>query len=235
MKAVGESIKEILRAGHLKKDWEVTIPLDKLVEAEAERTRFTRLLLDPVRGAQKVRVQHPAVLVGDLDRLHRRREVAPGLGEGSLALVESRQPPRIVGGQPELGRAVVVGGPQPGGAGGQHVAVGFGLIAALLVALGDVQPLVVPAVQVAGHHAAGGLKALADGAAALLRLAQLAAELVAQPRVLRPVVPAERLVMRPALRRHFLDEPFLDLGHVFAPPVAPRAPIMLMGLAPSAG
>jgi putative ABC transport system permease protein len=45
VKAVGESIKEILRAGHLKKDWEVTIPLDKLVEAEAERTRFTRLLV----------------------------------------------------------------------------------------------------------------------------------------------------------------------------------------------
>jgi putative ABC transport system permease protein len=45
VKAVGDSIKEMLRAGHLKKDWDVTIPLDKLVEAEAERTRFTRLLL----------------------------------------------------------------------------------------------------------------------------------------------------------------------------------------------
>jgi putative ABC transport system permease protein len=45
VKAVGESIKEMLRSNHLKKDWEVTIPLDKLVEAEAERTRFTRLLL----------------------------------------------------------------------------------------------------------------------------------------------------------------------------------------------
>ena len=45
VKAVGESIKEMLRGGHLKRDWEVTIPLDKLVEAEAERTRFTRLLL----------------------------------------------------------------------------------------------------------------------------------------------------------------------------------------------
>jgi putative ABC transport system permease protein len=45
VKAVGESVKEILRYGHVKKDWEVTIPLDKLVEAEAERTRFTRLLL----------------------------------------------------------------------------------------------------------------------------------------------------------------------------------------------
>ena len=45
VKAVGDSIKEMLRTNHLKKDWEVTIPLDKLVEAEAERTRFTRLLL----------------------------------------------------------------------------------------------------------------------------------------------------------------------------------------------
>jgi putative ABC transport system permease protein len=45
VKAVGDSIKEMLRTNHIKKDWEVTIPLDKLVEAEAERTRFTRLLL----------------------------------------------------------------------------------------------------------------------------------------------------------------------------------------------
>ncbi len=45
VKAVGDSVKEMLHTGHLKKDWEATIPLDKLVEAEAERTRFTRLLL----------------------------------------------------------------------------------------------------------------------------------------------------------------------------------------------
>jgi putative ABC transport system permease protein len=45
VKAVGDSIKEMLRTGHLKRDWEVTVPLDKLEEAEAERTRFTRLLV----------------------------------------------------------------------------------------------------------------------------------------------------------------------------------------------
>ena len=45
VKAVGDSIKEMLRYGHLKRDWEVTVPLDKLEEAEAERTRFTRLLV----------------------------------------------------------------------------------------------------------------------------------------------------------------------------------------------
>ncbi|HEY1376025.1 MAG TPA: ABC transporter permease [Gemmataceae bacterium] len=45
VKAVGESIKEMLRANHLKRDWAVTIPLDRLEEAERARTRFTRLLV----------------------------------------------------------------------------------------------------------------------------------------------------------------------------------------------
>jgi len=53
-----------------------------------------------------------AVLVGDLDALDRRREVAPGLLEARLALVEGRQPPGVVGGEPELGLAVVVDGAQ---------------------------------------------------------------------------------------------------------------------------
>lgn len=45
VKAVGDSIKEMLQTKHLKRDWAVTIPLDRLEVAERERTRFTRLLV----------------------------------------------------------------------------------------------------------------------------------------------------------------------------------------------
>jgi hypothetical protein len=57
----------------------------------------------------------------------------------------------------------------------------------------------VPALLVAGDDPRGDLEALADRAAALLRLAQRAAELVAEPRLLGPVMPAEGLEVRPSL------------------------------------
>jgi putative ABC transport system permease protein len=46
VRPVGEAIKSVLREEHgSKRDWEVTIPLDKLEEAERAKTRFTRLLV----------------------------------------------------------------------------------------------------------------------------------------------------------------------------------------------
>jgi putative ABC transport system permease protein len=45
VKAVGDAIKEMLQTTHLKRDWAVTIPLDRLESAERERTRFTNLLV----------------------------------------------------------------------------------------------------------------------------------------------------------------------------------------------
>jgi len=46
VRAVGDSIKSILEQEHgYKKDWVVTIPLDRLEEAERAKTRFTSLLV----------------------------------------------------------------------------------------------------------------------------------------------------------------------------------------------
>ena len=45
VKAVGELIKTMLGTAHIKKDWAVTIPLDRLEAAEKAKTNFTRLLV----------------------------------------------------------------------------------------------------------------------------------------------------------------------------------------------
>jgi putative ABC transport system permease protein len=44
VKAVGDLIREMLEKGHYKQDWAVTMPLDKLEEAERAKDRFTTLL-----------------------------------------------------------------------------------------------------------------------------------------------------------------------------------------------
>jgi putative ABC transport system permease protein len=44
VKAAGELIKDILQRSHSKKDWEVTIPLDQLEQAEQTEANFERLL-----------------------------------------------------------------------------------------------------------------------------------------------------------------------------------------------
>jgi putative ABC transport system permease protein len=45
VKALGDSIKEVLRQEHYKDDWEVIVPLDRLEEAERAQARFTSLLV----------------------------------------------------------------------------------------------------------------------------------------------------------------------------------------------
>lgn len=45
VKAVGNSIKDILKTHHQREDWAVTIPLDRLEEAERAQARFTSLLV----------------------------------------------------------------------------------------------------------------------------------------------------------------------------------------------
>src|SRR5262249_14709051 len=44
VQAVGNEIKRILEKRHPKKDWAVTVPLDKLEEAERAQERFTMLM-----------------------------------------------------------------------------------------------------------------------------------------------------------------------------------------------
>jgi putative ABC transport system permease protein len=45
VKAVGDAIKQLLREDHYKEDWAVTVPLDRLEEAERQQQRFTSLLV----------------------------------------------------------------------------------------------------------------------------------------------------------------------------------------------
>jgi putative ABC transport system permease protein len=45
VKATGEIIKDILEQSHLRKDWALTIPLDRLEQAEETQANFTRLLV----------------------------------------------------------------------------------------------------------------------------------------------------------------------------------------------
>jgi putative ABC transport system permease protein len=44
VKSLGELIRSMLQDNHLKNDWAVTVPLDRLEEAERAQDRFTRLL-----------------------------------------------------------------------------------------------------------------------------------------------------------------------------------------------
>src|SRR4029078_4638357 len=45
VKAVGDTIRDMLQSRHMKRDWAITVPLDRLEEAERAKTRFTRLLV----------------------------------------------------------------------------------------------------------------------------------------------------------------------------------------------
>ena len=45
VKAIGDQIKRLLEKHHDKKDWAVTIPLDRLEDAERQQERFTSLLV----------------------------------------------------------------------------------------------------------------------------------------------------------------------------------------------
>src|SRR3981081_4510834 len=118
----------------------------------------------------------------------------------SLTFIEGREPARIVRQQPEFGGTVVVRGAQPAVHRAADVPGLLLRIAPRIVPLGDAQPFDVPALVVARLHAARGLEAFAYRAAALLRLAERAAELVRHEEVLRPVVPAERLRRRGGAR-----------------------------------
>jgi putative ABC transport system permease protein len=45
VKALGEAVKQMLKEDHQKDDWAVTVPLDRLEDAEVQQERFTRLLV----------------------------------------------------------------------------------------------------------------------------------------------------------------------------------------------
>src|SRR5262249_49475350 len=45
VKAIGDAIKDMLKQDHLREDYAVTVPLDRLEEAERAQDRFTSLLV----------------------------------------------------------------------------------------------------------------------------------------------------------------------------------------------
>src|SRR5438034_7899474 len=45
VRPAGDLIRDMLERYHMKRDWAVTVPLDRLEEAERAKTRFTRLLV----------------------------------------------------------------------------------------------------------------------------------------------------------------------------------------------
>jgi hypothetical protein len=127
-------------------------------------------------------------------------------------LLEGRQPWRIVGFKMKFGLPVIIRRPQKTVHGGADVAQSLFGYPARPIAICDPHPLGVPAFQVARDHARPGLHHFADATAALLSLAQAATELIGEPRMLRPMVPAERLVVRAALCGNLFDGVFGNAG-----------------------
>jgi hypothetical protein len=84
--------------------------------------------------------------------------------------------------------------------------------AAVPVPVRDLQPFSVPALGVARDDARRGLEDFADSAPALLSLPEPAPELVGEPRMLRPMVPAVRLIVGPAIGRDPLDRVIGQIG-----------------------
>src|SRR5262249_121008 len=119
----------------------------------------------------------------------------------------------VVGAEKELRLPVVIDGPQPAVHRGAHVTARRGGLAAREVTLGEGEPFAVPRLRVAGNHPSAGLQAFAAGAAPLLGLAEPPPELVREPRMLGPVMPAERLVMRRAVVGDGLDDIVVAQDH----------------------
>ena len=96
----------------------------------------------------------------------------------------------------EFGLAIIIGRTQKAvHRGADMTGLLFGKTA-LPVAVGDPHPLGVPAFQIARDHPRSRHQDLADRASAFLRLTETAPELIREPGMLRPVMPAERFVMR---------------------------------------
>ena len=156
--------------------------------------------------ADEIGAEPDAVLVGDFDDFAGRIEPAQEFPRAGLHRLEGGKPAGIARGQPELRLAVIISRPQPAILRRANMPDGGFRIAAAIIPLGDAQPLDVPALLVARNHPRGRLEALADCAAAFLRLPQPAPELIRHPRMQRPLLPAIRLVVRRDIRGGGVNE-----------------------------
>src|SRR5262249_17881253 len=123
-----------------------------------------------------------------------------------LHVGERFEPARIGIFEPELGMTIVIGGAQPAVHRGTDMALAELLVTAGLVEICNSLPFPVPALLVPGDHAAGGEETFGDGTAALLRFAQRTTELVAHPRIFRPMVPTVRLIDAVRHVRDLIDQ-----------------------------
>ena len=168
-----------------------------LIGVQAAEANDGGLLFHPKGRGHEIGVQMRAVLIRDPHHLAGRCEMGEKRLGARLHLLEGSEPARIGRLEPEFRTPVVIHSAQPAVARRLNAPRGGRLIPACAVAIAHARPLHVPALVVAGRHAACGLKALAHRAAAFLGFAQGAAKLIGHPGMLGPVVPAVGFVVRP--------------------------------------
>ena len=166
---------------------------------EAAETDQGRLLFGVEGRWNEIGVEVSFCLEGNFDGLAWRGQVLEEFLGTFLATDKRLKPPRVVRCEPELGTSIVVRRAQPTIFRRLDVADLLGLVAANLVMFSKFKPFCMPAFLIARHHAARREKTFADGPSPLLGLSKCTAELIRHPRVLRPVVPAVRFVMRHAV------------------------------------
>ena len=79
VRSTGELVSDLLKRNHTKKDWEVSVPLDRLKQAEDARDRYLMLMAVTARDlALGGRHRHHEHHAGDRDRADARDRHSPG-------------------------------------------------------------------------------------------------------------------------------------------------------------
>src|SRR5258708_5152674 len=121
-------------------------------------------------------------------------------------------PRRSAGSKLKSRRPVKICRPREDFHGGADVAGRLFREPAIRVAVSNPHPLGVPTFQIPRNHPRSRLHYLADAAAPFLGFAEAATELISQPGIFRPVMPAERFVMWTAVSGDLLDGALADAG-----------------------
>src|SRR3984893_3940926 len=189
--------------------------LDGIKPAHADQRRQ---FVAGKRRANEIAADRLARLIGNLDDLAGRIEVTDEFVRAAFHLLESGKPARIVRFKMEFRLPVIICRAQEAVHRGADVTGLFFGEPAIPIAVGNPHPLGVPAFQITRNHPRSRLHYLADAAAPFLGFAKAATELISQPGMFRPVMPAERLVMRTAVSGDLLDCALADAGIRRRPP-----------------
>src|SRR4029079_7982336 len=163
------------------------------------------------RRANKIGAERFAIFIGNFEHLALGIEFGEEFMAAGFHVGEGSQPARIVRQNPEFGLPVVLARSQPAVHCRLNVAFCPFFVATLKILICDALPFAIPTLLVARNHTAGGEKTFRNGAAAFLRLTERAAKLIAHPRILRPMMPAERFEMSIRTIGNFIDQQFF--GH----------------------